>query len=189
MELRQRRTLARAIQVSLIVLAIGLAIGWAKRRAPGGGKTHLQVQPPSVETLAAGDVQIFNVDTTVDLLLKGDRIYGGLSPKIVEKVRGEMAKRGDTDTSGLGGAIAAMVKSQVAEKIATRVVYNLSDIRDIEYREPSLVLKWKRGGEEHLFGSVKIDDDGRRGDSNRFPPEDAERFVAAVRHRLRVLEP
>jgi hypothetical protein len=189
MELRQRRTAARAIQVVLVLVAIVIAIGWANRRVPRGDKTHLQVHPPSVETLAAGDVQIFSVDTTVDLLLKGDRIYGGLSPKIVEKVRGEMAKEGSGDTSGLGGAIAAMVKAQVAEKIATRVVYDLRDVRDIEYREPALVLKWKRGGEERLFGSVKIDDDGRRGESNRFRADDAERFVAAVRQRLRTLEP
>jgi hypothetical protein len=189
MDLRERRNIARAFQVALIVLAIGLAIGWAKRRAPGRGNMHMQVDPPAVQTLSGGDLQIFSVDTTVELMLKGDRIYAGLSPKIVDKVRQNLAKESDRDSSGLGGAIAAMVKEQVAEKIATRMVYNLRDIRDIEFREPSIVIAWKRGGEEHLFGSVKInDDDGRNRHANRFRREDAERFVEAVRERLREIE-
>jgi hypothetical protein len=189
MELRQRRTVSRAIQVALIALAIGIAIGWAKRRTPGGGNVRMQVDPPVVEAVVGGDLQIFNVDTTVDLILKGDRIYAGLSPKIVDKVRADLARGQEKDTSGLGGAIASIVKQQVADKIAARVVYDVHDIRSIEYREPSIVVEWKRGGEEQLFSSVKIDHDGDKRSGNRFRREDAERFIAAVRERQRAIEP
>ena len=191
MDLRERRNIARAFQVALIVLAIGLAIGWAKRKAPGHRNVQFQVQPPDVTTLVAGDVEIFNIDTTVSLLLKGDRIYAGLSPKMVAKIRAEITKDDlkDKDTSGLGGAIAKVVKEQVAEKIASRMVYDLKDIRDIEYREPRLVIEWKRGGEQQIFGNIKVSEDGDQRSAGRFRPEDAERFIAAVRERQRALEP
>jgi hypothetical protein len=75
-----------------------------------------------------------------------------------------------------------MVTQQVADKIDTRVVYDVQDIRDIRYDDPHIVIQWKRGGEERLFGSVKVD--GGR-DANRFRREDAERFIAAVKERQR----
>lgn len=182
MELRQRRVVSRFLRVALVALAVGLAILWLQRRAPAGGDVDIQVEAPPIETLGPGDVQIFNEDTTVDLVLRGDRIYAGLSPKIVAKVRTEMAKEKDRDTTGLGGAIAHMVKQQVAEKIGTRVVYDVGTIRDLRYDDPNIVIEWKRGGEQRLFESVKVD--GNRS-ANRFRREDAERFIAAVKTRQR----
>ena len=181
MELRQRRTISRFVRLLLVALAIGIAIAWCARRAPSGATAmRMQSSPPAA--LSAADVQIFNVDTTVDLILQGTKIYAGLSPKIVERVRGELTKSTQKDTSGIGGAIAQMVKQQVADNIDTRVVYDVQDIRDIRYDDPHIVIQWQRGGEERLFGSVKVDGDR---DANRFRREDAERFIAAVKERQR----
>ena len=182
MELRQRRTVSRFVRVLLVALAVGIVIAWCAQRAPGGAATAMRMEASPPAALAAGDVQIFNVDTTVDLILQGTKIYAGLSPKVVERVRGELAKKTDKDTSGLGGAIAQLVKEQVADKIDTRVVYDIHDIRDIRYADPNIVIEWKRGGEERLFGKVKVDGDR---DANRFRREDAERFIAAVKERQR----
>jgi hypothetical protein len=181
MEIRQRRVVSRFVRFALVALALGIAIAWLQRRTPRGIK-NVQIQSPPSQPLAHGDVQIFNVDTTVDLVLMGSRIYAGLSPKVVEKVRGELAKSTAKDTAGLGGAIATMVKQQVADKIATRVVYDIADISDLRYDDPSIIVEWKRGGEERLFGKVKVDGNDK---TNRFRREDAERFIAAVKARQR----
>lgn len=180
MELRQRRLVARLVQVALIALAIAFAATWIFRRAPDRN-IEMQTRAPSVETLGPGDVQIFNVDSTVDLILKDNKIFAGLSPKTIAKVRAEIAKDTDKDTAGLGGAIAQLVKEQVADKIGTRVVYDVADIRDIRYRDEQIVLEWKRGGEQELFGKIKVD---KNRDTNRFRPEDAQRFIAAVKARM-----
>jgi hypothetical protein len=181
MELRQRRTVSRFVRFLLIALAVGIAIAWLSRRTPEGVK-NIQIESPPSQALGSGDLQIFNEDTTVDLVLQGTRIYAGLSPKIVEKVRGDLARSTGKDTAGIGGAIAQLVKQQVADKIDTRVVYDIDAIRDIRYDEPSIVVEWKRGGEEHLFGKVKVDGDRN---TNRFRRADAERFIAAVKARQR----
>ena len=61
--------------------------------------------------------------STVDVILKGDKIMTGLSDKTVARVRTEMDKSREKDTSGLGGAIASMVKKTVAENIGTHAVF------------------------------------------------------------------
>ena len=180
MEIQQRRAVSRFVRFLLIALAAGIVILWIGRRAPKS-VTTVKLESPPPEALAAGDVQIFNVDTTLDVVLRGSRIYAGLSPKIVDKVRGELAKESG-NTTGVGGAIAQMVKQQVADKIGTRVVYDVASIEDIRYEEPSIVIEWKQGGEERLFGNVKVDGDRN---ANRFRREDAERFIAAVKERQR----
>jgi|SRR5688500_1254254 hypothetical protein len=181
MELRQRRLVSRVVQLGLVVLAIALAASWVRGRKPRRPDIHVQVQAPDVQTLGPGDVQIFNVDSTVDLMLKADKIYAGLSPKTIAKIRSEIARDIDKDTSSLGGAIGKFVKDQVADKIGTRVVYDVADIRDIRYKDEKLIVEWKRGGEQALFGNVKVDDDK---DSNRFRQDEAERFIAAVKARM-----
>jgi hypothetical protein len=184
-DLRQRRVISRIVRFGLIALAVVLVAMWVQRRTPDRERLpRMQADAPIVEALGAGDLQIFNVDSTVDVMLKGDRILAGLSPKTVAKVREEIARSTSKDTTGLGASIAQMVKQQVADKIATRVVYDVRDIRDIRYENEKLVIEWKRGGEQELFGSVKVDRDREAG---RFRPEDARAFIDAVNARRREL--
>ena len=64
---------------------------------------RVQTEVPSTDALAPGDMRIYNVDSSVDLILQGDRILAGLSPKTVAKVKDELARSASEDTSGLGG--------------------------------------------------------------------------------------
>lgn len=184
MQLRQRRVVSRFIQISLIALAVGIAIAWVARRVPETQEVRMQFDPPALTTLGAGDVQVYNVDSTLDLVLLGDKIYAGLSPQMVAKVREKLARESGRDTSGFGGAIATLVKQQVSEKIAARIVYDVHDISDIRYDEPNLVFEWRSGREQRPFEKIQID--GNR-NANRFTRAEAERFISAVKARQREL--
>lgn len=179
MELATRRRTYRLVRAGLIVLTIGVVAIWFLRRAPRE-EIQIQAEAPSVESLGPGDIQIYNSDSTVDLVLQGDRILAGLSPQTIAKIRAELETSIAKDTSGVGGTIAQMVKRTVAGAIGTRVVYNLAEIRDVRYDDGELVLERERGGEAELFKNTKVDGKPL---SKSFRPEDAQRFIAAVRQR------
>ena len=196
-ERKRRRLTFRLVQLVLVVVTIGIAVAFidAKRGrhefnididqdvAPivTGGKLSTTV--PTAMELAAGDMQLFNVDSAVDLILQGRHIYAGLSPKTVERVRSEIRNSGPEDSSGLAGMIASTVKSQVADKIGMHVRYSIDDIRDIRLEGERLVIEWKSGKEQELFGSVQTD--RNRGSANRFRPDEAQRFIELVKARQR----
>ncbi|MEX2179314.1 MAG: hypothetical protein WD801_11420 [Gemmatimonadaceae bacterium] len=183
MELAQRRIVSRIVRVGLIVLAFGLVAGWLMRRVTHDGRVTVTMDAPAVTALGPGDMQLFNVDSTVDLILLGDQITAGLSPQTVAKVRGQLAQSAEGETTGLGGSIARMVKETVADKIGTRVVYSVHDMREIRYDNGRLVVQWKDSRrDEPLLGSIKVDGDK---DSNRFREAEAQAFVEAVRARQR----
>ena len=183
MDLATRRWVSRGVRLGLIALVfvfIG-ALFW--RRAPRvvGGVDRIRVQREVVapETLGPGDMQIYNSDSTVDLILQGNRILAGLSPKTVAKIKGEMDRSRNKDTSGLGGLIAQTVTSTIASTIGTHAVYSLSDIRDLRYEDGDIIIEQRRGGETRLFHNVKVDKSEAKG----FPEADAQRFIEAVRAR------
>lgn len=181
MELQTRRTVARFVRFGLVALALVIAASWMMRRMPGGGRVGVETTVPTVDALGAGDLQIFSEDSTLDVILRGSQILAGLSPQTVAKVQEKIAQSTDKETTGVGGAIAQMVKKTVADKIGTHVSYDLADIREIRYDDGRIVLEWKRGGEQRLLGKLNVENDK---DSDRFRREDAERFIAAVKARL-----
>ena len=180
-----RRFVAGLIRVGLVILAIVIAGAYVGHRVPK--RSHMRVQidePPPAAALAAGDMRIYNVDSAVDLVLEGDRILAGLSPKTVAKVRGDLERSASEDTSGLGGSIASIVKKSVAGAIGTHGAFPLSAIRDIRYEGGDvgeIVIDWKDGGDHQLFGNTNVDG-AKVGKS--FRRVDAEAFVAAVKARL-----
>src|SRR6185503_16101154 len=111
----------------------------------------------------------------------GDKIFAGLSPKTVAKVKSELDTSASHDTSGIGASISQIVKKSVAGAIGTHAAFPLSDIRDIRYEGDQIVFDWKDGGKRQIFGGTKVNG-GRV--SNTFRREDAEKFVGAVRARL-----
>lgn len=134
------------------------------------------------DSLGPGDLRIFNEDSSVDLVLVGDRITTGLSQKVVSDVRNK-TDSGVTD-SGLAGAFEKLVTRTVASAIGTRVEFPLDDLNDVRYEDGRLVFDWKHGRSSNLFASSRVN--GRRTDKS-FRADDAERFVAAVRARKREL--
>lgn len=176
-----RRLIAALIRTGLIVLAIFLVVGYFGRRMPNRHHMRVQSEAPPPDSLGPGDMRIYNADSTVDLILQGNNILGGLSPKTIAKIKEKLETSASHDTSGLGGSISQIVKKSVAGAIGTHAVFPLSDIRDIRYEGDQIVFDWKDGGQHQLFGSTKVD--GERV-SNSFRPEDAQRFIDAVRARM-----
>jgi len=180
-----RRFVAGLIRIGLVILAVVIAGAYIGHRGPK--RSHMRVQtevPPPSAALAPGDMRIYNADSSVDLILEGNRILAGLSPKTVEKIRSEMERSTTGETSGLGGSIAAVVKKSVAGAIGTHGAFPIASISDIRYEGGDvgeIVIDWKDGGTHQLFGNTNVDG-SKVGKS--FRREDAEPFVAAVKARM-----
>jgi hypothetical protein len=187
-QLAHRRWIGGLVRAGLVVVAIIaiVAIGASLvRRVPKPPQVQVQTEAPAAAALEAGDAQIFSRDSAVNLILQGDKVLAGLSPKTVAKVRAELeASRKGADTSGIGGSIAEFVTKTVADKIGTHVVYPLADMRDIRYDNGEIVIVTNSGNETRLFKNVKVNKEPL---SQAFPPEDAQRFVELVRARKRSL--
>jgi hypothetical protein len=186
MDLAARRRTYNLVRAGLIAATIAIvAIYFVMRRSPMHRTSmRLESEAPAPVALAAGDMQIVSDDGSVELVLMGDRILAGLSPKTQANVRSELEKSSAKDTAGLGGSIAAMVKKTVAGAIGTHMAYPLSDIREIRYEGGRMVIVSNDGHENKLFGNTKVN--GREL-SNSFRPEDVQRFTEAVRARQAAL--
>ena len=176
-----RRWIASLIRAGLVLLAIVLVGSYVAHRMPNRRHVRVQTEVPPPESLGPGDLRIYNADSSVDLILVGDKILAGLSPKTVAKVKAELETSAERDTSGLGGSISQIVKKSVAGAIGTHAVFALSDIRDIRYEGDQIVFEWKDGGNHQLFGSTKVN--GSKV-SNTFRADDARRFIDAVHARM-----
>jgi hypothetical protein len=194
-ERKRRRLKYRLVQLVLVMLTLGIGIAfWTSRRGvnfdadvnAGRREITIATDVPAASQLAPGDMQLFNEDSTVDLILQGRHILAGLSPKTVERIRSEIRNSGPDDSSGIAGFIASTVKEQVADKIGTHVRYDITDIDDIRLEGDRLVMDWKSGKQQELFESVKIDRE--RGRANRFRRDEALRFIELVKERQRQIE-
>lgn len=183
--IQHRRWIGRLIKVGLLGLAVVVVFAFLRRKSPVRGDLRLDANPPVAgAALGTGDLRIYNRDSSVNLILQGDRILAGLSPQTVERVRREL-ESSTADDTGLGGSIAQIVKRSVAGSIGTHVVYPVRDIREIEYRDGQIVIVRHDGSATRLLGSVKT---GETEAGKTFRPDDAQRFVEAVRARKRQLE-
>ena len=179
-----RRFVAGLIRIGLVILAFVVAAAYIGHRAPKHRHIEMSSEAVPAEALAPGDLRIYNVDSTVDLVLQGDRILAGLSPKTVAKVREDLARSASEDTSGLGGSIASIVKKSVADAIGTHGAFPVASIRDIRYQGGDvgeIVIDWKDGGKHELFGTTNVN--GTKVGKS-FRRADAEQFVSAVKARM-----
>ncbi len=167
-----------------MIFAFALAFIWIKHKihVPITSK-HVRVEtqaPP--EALGPGDMRLYNEDSSVDIVLMGDRILAGLSAKTVAKVKTSMEDSHSGDSTGLGGMISGIVKSSVAGAIGTHAAFPLSDVKDIEYHDGRIRVTWNDGSDHDLFGDAKVRINDEKA-SNQFNEADAKRFIAAVRAR------
>lgn len=183
MTVSSRRVIAGLIRFGLVLLAIVFVSGYfIHKRGPStrhSMRVETEVPPPGA--LAPGDIRIYNRDSSVDLVLVGNNILAGLSPKTIAKVKDAVNEKTAGETTGLGGSIAQMVKSSVASAIGTHASYPVSEISDIRYEHNTIVFDWKNGDKHELFSNTKVD--GQKV-SHTFAREDAERFIAAVKDRM-----
>ncbi len=172
------------MRLGLLVLGVCVVYLYFKGHFERRHSSHIQVQRTVPETLGPNDLRIYNADSTVDLILMGNSILAGLSPKMVAKVNGEMASDSG-DTSGFSGSISQIVKKSVAGAMGTHAVFPVSEIRDIRYQHGEIVFRWKDGGNHELFGSTMVD--GQKV-SKTFRADDAQRFIDAVHARQRAAD-
>jgi hypothetical protein len=176
-----RRFIAGLIRLGLVVVAIAMIGSYVARRA--GGRPHVRVarEVPTPGSLGPGDMRIYSADSSIDLILVGNNILTGLSPKMVAQVKGSLDSSAASDTVGIGGNISKIVKQSVAGAIGTHASFPLSDMRDIRYEDGTIVVDWRNGRHHDLFGNTRKN--GRKV-SNTFRGDDAERFVDAARARM-----
>ena len=180
MDLTRRRFVGGLIRIGLVVLAFRVAGSWVFRRVPHRPKiAHIQREAPPVEALGAGDLRIYSIDSTVDVVLRGNELLTGLSPKTVAKVRAEVDKSTARETTGLGGSIAQIVKTTVAGAIGTHVDYSIAEIRDVRFDAGRIIIELARGGETQLFGNTRVN----HNDHPLFREEDVKRLADAIRAR------
>lgn len=167
------------------LLLLVLAASAACRHQDADDKVPMSMSRPSATApadvpLGAGDIRITSADGGVDLALIGDSISGGLSQTALAKVRRE------TDTNAVhgndfGASIEKMVKGTVQSALGTRVSFPLSAVREVRYDGKRLVFDWA-GKAQPGFGHVNVDN---KDVLESFNPDDAQRFVIAVRARQR----
>ena len=183
MTVSSRRVIAGLIRFGLVLLAIVFVSGYFIHKRPARSKhtMRMETEVPPPSALAPGDMRIYNRDSSVDLILKGNSILAGLSPKTIAKVKDAVNEKTSGETTGIGGSIAQIVKSSVASAIGTHASYPLNEIRDIRYEDNTIVFEWRNGDEHEMFRDTKVDGEKV---SRTFSQEDAERFIAAVKDRM-----
>jgi hypothetical protein len=172
-----RRLVAGLIRLALVILAIVIVAGYVKRKRHRDFHVATAAAPDS---LGAGDLRIYNTDSTVDLVLQGDRILAGLSPKMVEQIKAKIDTSTSKDSSGLGASIGNIVKRSVAGAIGTHAAFPLAEVRDLRYVNGQVRFDWTDGRERQIFENTDIN--GTKA-SKSFREEDVQRLIAAVRAR------
>lgn len=193
-ERKRRRITYRLVQLGLVVVTVGIAVAFVANRVTINGdrdveaRTEVRVSTdvPDATQLGPGDMQLLNQERTVELILQGPHIYAGLSPEMVERIRSEISSKGPDDSSGLAGIIASQVKAQVSDKIGIHARFDVRDISDIRLEGERLVIEWRSGKDQDLFGSDRTD--RRRGNTNRFSRDEALRFIELVKARQREIQ-
>jgi hypothetical protein len=138
---------------------------------------------PTRRASAGGDVRIQTTSGQLDLAVVGDTISAGLAPSALAKARQE------TDSStvhgtGLGGSIERMVKSTVRSAVSSRVSFPISAVKDVRYRDGAIEFEWNERP-TRLFDQTTVN--GKPFLAS-FAPDDAERFVDAVRAKIRTAQ-
>lgn len=125
------------------------------------------------------DVRIQTANAELDLALTGDTISAGLAPGALAQAQ----RQTDTATvsgTGLGPSIERLVKQTVQSAVSTRVRFPVSAVKDVQYRNGAIEFEWHERS-TRLFDQTKVNG---KPFLESFSPEDAERFVRAVRRRI-----
>jgi hypothetical protein len=164
------------------VLLIATALGLVACSHRDRDEDRAESPPPASSAVMQDDGRDVRITTTgdeVDLALVGDTITSGLSEQTLAKARHETDASAVQGT-GIGASIERMVKSGVQTALATRVAIPISALNDVRYEHGAIVFDWKR----KPTAFVKTNVNGKP-ILESFRPEDAQRFVDAVRARKR----
>ena len=138
---------------------------------------------PASGDVSGGDVRIQTTSSELDLALVGDTISAGLAPRALAKVRQE-TDTASVHATGLSGSIERMVKSTVQSAVSSRVSFPVSAVRDVKYEDGAIKFEWNERP-TRLFDQTKVNG---KPFLESFRPDDAERFVQAVRAKIRMAQ-
>jgi hypothetical protein len=161
-----------------LYIAIGLVLIACSRHDEDGAASATAGSAPIMQD-DGRDVRITTTGNEVDLALVGDTITSGLSEQTLAKARHETDASAVQGT-GIGASIERMVKSGVQTALGTRVAIPISALNDVRYEHGAIVFDWKK----KPMAFVKTSVNGKP-IMESFSPEDAQRFVDAVRARKR----
>lgn len=175
---------SRSISVAVLIVSAGCSSHDTDHNTDDDGA---RMSMPSTSTavpdsLATGEVRIVTADSGVDLMLVRDSISGGLSEATLAKIR-QSVDTTSVKSTGIGASIEKLVKSTVTSAVGTRVVVPLSAVKDVRYEEGRLQFDWN-GKPTKIFDNTKVNG---KPVMESFRPDDARRFVDAVRARKRAL--
>ena len=128
---------------------------------------------------AAADVRIQTTTGQLDLALAGDTISAGLAGDVLAKAR-HATDSAKSSGGGFGSSIEQMVANTVLNAVSSRVRFPVSAVKDVRYENGAIVFEWNERP-TRLFEQTKVNG---KPFLESFSPEDAERFVRAVRARL-----
>lgn len=157
-----------------LILTVVLAA--CSHRDPEQGSERTE---PAARADARDTVRIVSTGGEVDLALIGDTISSGLSTQTLTRAQRDL-DTGAVSGSGIGASIERAVKGTVQSALGTRVAFPVSSLRDARYESGKIVFDWK---ERPIKGFVKTSINGKPF-LESFAPNDAERFVSAVRARI-----
>jgi hypothetical protein len=148
---------------------------------PGEGT----LEPAQRPTTAANPdaVVITSENGAVSMGLGQDAVWMQLSDSVrqlasAKLARDSAASQGRDKGSALGAMIERTVKQSVHSMLNKRIDVPLSSIEDVRYEDGEIVFDYAGSRPLLNFESVKVDD---RKVLQSFPPDEAQRFVAAVR--------
>ena len=170
--------LALTVMTRSIALVVFLALAGCSRRSDDARPAEAL---PSATS--AADVRIETIGAELDLALIGDSISAGLAPRALAKARRETDTAG-VHATGLGGSIERFVKSTVQNAVSTRVSFPVSAVKDVRYQDGAIRFDWKERP-TRLFDQTKVNG---KPFLESFRPDDAQRFVDAVRAKLRTAQ-
>ena len=168
---------ALASLVAAILLASCSRHGDADRAA---ASSSAAASSGTSASAAAGDVRIQTTTDELDLALTGDTISAGLASSALAKTR-QATDTAKVSATGLGGSIERMVKSSVQQGLSKRVAFPVSAVKDVRYEDGRIQFEWN-DRPTRLFDQTKVNG---KPFLESFRPDDAQRFVDAVRARIR----
>ncbi|MDE3054476.1 MAG: hypothetical protein KGN74_00740 [Gemmatimonadota bacterium] len=185
MDTTARKWTGRAIQLVLGLAVLAYVGNWVRGHLMSTrDRLHVSGVSTLPDTLGPGDLRIYNADSTLDVVLIGDKIAAGLSPKMIAKVRSDIDSSKSKHDSGLAGDFARFVTGTVASKIGMHAMFPLKDLKDVHYDGGKLVFDWRTGSDHTLFQTTNIN--GKKADDT-FTEAEAQKLIAAVHARQKEL--
>lgn len=157
---------------------------------PAGMDAPSVVEMPATPEVAlpplrAGEVRILTTNRAAFMALRDDHIVAGLSDSMRRHIRLEMKRELDkSKAEGVGAAIGKVVVDGVNKLLGGEITVPVSDVRDISYDGRKIVIRYRKG-EPNGINLETIKSDGDRTLLEQFSAQDAQRFVEAVKVRVK----